>query len=177
MRKVIYYVASSIDGFIAGPDDDVSGYVQTGNGVEKYLGDLAGFDTVIMGRKTYEYGYAFGISPGQPAYPNMTHYIFSDTLTFDQPHESVHVKPLNLDEIDTIRQQPGTDIYLCGGGQLAGWLLDNQRIDLLRIKLSPVVLGQGIRLFGDSAKAYKAELLDTEAYEHGLQIMTFAITY
>jgi dihydrofolate reductase len=52
MRKIVYYVASSLDGFISGPNDDISGFVGTGNGVKKYLSDLLNFDTVIMGRHT-----------------------------------------------------------------------------------------------------------------------------
>ncbi|WP_420151153.1 dihydrofolate reductase family protein [Spirosoma sp.] len=177
MRRIVYYVACSIDGFISGPNDDVSGYVGVGNGVEKYLGDLASFDTVIMGRNTYEYGYKFGIEPGQPAYPNMTHYIFSNNLTFNSQHEKVQVKPVSLEEIDTIKRQSGSDIYLCGGGQLAGWLLDHQQIDILRIKLSPLILGQGVKLFGDSKQDYRAELLDSTVYDHGLQIMTYKLNY
>jgi dihydrofolate reductase len=57
MRKIIYYVACSLDGFIAGEQEDISGFVSGGNGVDKYLSDLAAFDTVIMGRNTYEFGY------------------------------------------------------------------------------------------------------------------------
>lgn len=175
MRKIIYYVATSLDGFISGPDDDVSGFVQSGNGVDKYLAELAQFDTVLMGRNTYEFGYAYGIEPGQPAYPNMKHYIFSNRLTFENPHPGVEVKKRDLEEVIKIKQQAGTDIYLCGGGAMAGWLLDNQLIDILKIKLSPLIVGKGIRLFGDSTSTYKTELLDTEPYENGLQIMTYRI--
>ncbi len=67
MPKIVYYVASSIDGFIAGVNDDISGFVPGGSGVEKYLSDLKSFKTVIMGRRTYEFGYQFGLEPGQPA--------------------------------------------------------------------------------------------------------------
>lgn len=177
MRKIIYYVATSIDGFISGPNDDISDFVGEGNGVDKYLKDLAAFDTVIMGKNTYEFGYKFGLKPGQPAYPNMEHYIFSDTLTFENKNNFVHIKKLNLDEINKVKQQNGTDIYLCGGGQFAGWLLDNEYIDILKIKLNPLILGKGIRLFGDSTKNFKIELIDTETYENGLQIMTYKIKY
>ena len=177
MRKIVYYVATSLDGYISGPDEDISGFVGTGTGVEKYLADLTNFDTVIMGRHTYEFGYKFGIKPGQPAYPHMKHYVFSNTLRFQNADPRVQVKKLEIQEIDSIQNQKGTDIYLCGGGQFAGWLLDNQKIDRLKLKLNPLILGQGVRIFGSSKTGCKTELVDTEVYENGLQIMTFDIKY
>lgn len=96
-----------------------------GDGVARYLKDLEAFDTVIMGRNTYEFGYKFGLKPGQ----------------------------------------------------LAGWLLENQQIDILKIKLNPFIQGIGVSLFGDSKSTYQLELLDTELYEYGLQIMTYKIRY
>ncbi|MEJ2066019.1 MAG: hypothetical protein P8X74_22535, partial [Reinekea sp.] len=69
MRKIVYYVASSIDGYISGLNDDVSGFIYEGDGVQKYLNDLGSYDTVIMGKNTYEFGYKHGLKPGQPAYP------------------------------------------------------------------------------------------------------------
>ncbi len=62
----------SLDGFISGVNGDISGFVGDGNGVAKYLADLADYDTVIMGKNTYEFGYRFGLKPGKPAYPHMT---------------------------------------------------------------------------------------------------------
>ena len=50
----------SLDGFIVGPEDDISGFTADGAGIDHYLEDLKDFDTVIMGRKTYEFGYKFG---------------------------------------------------------------------------------------------------------------------
>lgn len=52
MKKIIYYVATSLDGYIAGPNDDISGFAMDGEGVEKYLSDLKAFSVVIMGRRT-----------------------------------------------------------------------------------------------------------------------------
>ena len=173
MRKIVYYVATSLDGFISGLNDDISGFVGDGNGVARYLADLADFDTVVMGKNTYEFGYKFGLKPGQPAYPHMTHYIFSNSLTFTNPDPKVHIRPIELYEIKKLKSEPGADIYLCGGGKLAGWLLDNQQIDILKIKLNPIVLGDGVRLFGDSKNDFKFELVDSNKYENGLQIMTY----
>lgn len=175
MRRIVYYVAVSLDGYIAGPEESIEGFVGSGSGLDQYLADLKEFDTVIMGRKTYEFGYKYGLVPGQPAYAHMQHYIFSKTLSFEKQSEMVHIKPLELEEIRTLQQQPGTDIYLCGGGQFTGWLLENDLIDILKIKLNPLVLGQGTRLFGDSTKFLQPQLIETSLYEHGLQIITYSL--
>ena len=177
MRSIIYYVATSLDGYISGPQDDISGFVPDGDGVDQYLEDLKAFDTVIMGRNTYEFGYKFGLKPGQPAYQNMKHYIFSSSLSFKDHHEAVEIAELDLAQVDHIRNQPGSDIYLCGGGQFAGWLLDHQRIDFLKIKLNPFVQGMGTRLFGHSKMSCSLQLLDSKQFEHGLQIITYKIKY
>lgn len=175
MRKIVYYVAVSLDGYISGPNEDISGFVAEGNGVARYLRDLADYDTVIMGRNTYEFGYKFGLKPGLPAYSHMTHYIFSSSLTFENPDPKVHVRPVDMHEVNKIRNQDGTDIYLCGGGQFAGWLLDHHCIDVLKIKLNPLLLGSGVKLFGGSQTALRLELTQSERYENGLQIMTYKV--
>lgn len=175
MRKIVYYVAMSLDGYIDGPEASVEGFVATGSGVDQYLSDLKEFDTVIMGRKTYEFGYQYGLVPGEPAYAIMEHYIFSNTLSFEKQNASVHVKPIEIEEVRALKQQTGTDIYLCGGGQLAGWLLDHDLIDILKIKLNPLILGQGTPLFGDSSKFIQPRLVDTSLYDHGLQIITYTL--
>lgn len=164
MRKIVYYVASSIDGFISGLNDDISGFVGTGNGVDKYLSDLANFDTVIMGRNTYEFGYKYGLQPGQPAYPHMKHYIFSNNLKLENLNPQVQVKNLDLNEIDKLQKEEGTDIYLCGGGQFAGWLLENKKINTLKLKLNPLILGKGVKLFGNSFSNHKLEFEDSSMY-------------
>jgi len=177
MRKIIYYVATSLDGFISGPNEDISAFVSDGNGVQKYLDELKNFDTVIMGRNTYEFGYKFGLQAGQPAYPHMRHFIFSDTLSFDQTHELVKICKKDINQIKALKAEAGTDIYLCGGGVFAAWLLENELIDVLKIKLNPIILGEGLRLFANSTKNCKLELLESAAFDHGLQINTFKIIY
>ena len=172
-NKIVYYVASSLDGFIAGENDDVSQFLLEGKGIEKYQSDLSKFATVIMGRKTYEFGFQFGLVPGQPVYPHMKHFIFSDTLKIDTLSESVQIEKPSVDTINEIRQHAKTDIYLCGGGLFAGWLLDNGLIDQLKLKLNPVVLGTGTKLFGSSTKTQTWELTDKESFFDGLQILTY----
>lgn len=177
MRKIIYYVAVSADGFISGLNDDISGFVQQGEGVNQYFQDLKTFDTVIMGRNTYEFGYKYGLEPGQPAYQSMKHYIFSDSLMLENPHEDVKVLNRDLKHIRTLKSESGTDIYLCGGGEFAGWLLDNQLIDILKIKANPVILGEGIRLFGSSKTKVQLNRIDLQEYDNSLNVVTYEIKY
>lgn len=177
MRNIVYYVAVSLDGYISGIDGSIEGFVPDGNGVDRYLRDLKDFDTVIMGRNTYEFGYRFGLEPGQAAYPHMEHYIFSENLEFEDQMNNVHVKKVDLNEILQLRKKEGTDIYLCGGGQFAGWLLEQEQIQYLKVKLNPIILGQGIRLFGNSTKFVRTELLETNSYEKSLQISNYKIRY
>jgi len=171
----MYYVASSIDGFIAGQNDDISDFAAGGEGVDKYLADLQKFKTVVMGRRTYEFGYQYGLEPGQPAYPHMEHYIFSNSLKIENLAETVHIERRSIDRIKEIKESAQSDIYLCGGGEFAGWLLDNGLIDQLKLKLNPIILGNGIRLFGNSISKAKWNLKETESFEYGLNILTYDI--
>lgn len=177
MRNIIYYVATSLDGFIAGPHREIGNFVSQGSGVDQYLKDLQQFDTVIMGRHTYEFGYRFGLTPGQPAYRHMEHYIFSSTLRLENADPKVHVVKPQLETIRQLKAEAGTDIYLCGGGQFAGWLLEHELIDYLKIKLNPLILGNGTRIFGDAKKEVITELMDTKSYDKGLQILNYRLKY
>lgn len=68
-----------------------------------------------------------------------------------------------------------TDIYLCGGGLFAGRLLDNGLIDVL--KLNPIILGNGIQLFGNSSSKTTLEPKESEIFEDGLQILTYHLKH
>ena len=179
MKNIVYYIATSVDGFITGMNEDVSQFLYEGNAVSRYLDDLKSFETVIMGRNTYEFGYKFGVQPGEPApiYSHMKHYIFSDHLNFEQINDLVEIKKLDITEIDKIKSNSKTDIYLCGGGQFAGWLLENKKIDILKIKLNPVILSQGIKLFENINTAYSLHILENQYYEDGVQLLTYKVNY
>ncbi|MDM1296365.1 dihydrofolate reductase [Sphingobacterium sp. N143] len=179
MKKIIYYVASSLDGYISGVDDDVTGFKFTGKAIDKYLNDLQSFQTVIMGRNTYEFGYKFGAKPGAPSptYAHMQHYIFSNNLTFDNKSDQVEVKKLIPEVIDKIKTVSETDIYLCGGGKLAGWLLENKKIDVIKLKVNPLILNRGTKLFEGIDTSYQLDLLESKSYADGIQLLTYKINY
>lgn len=178
MRHITYHVATSLDHYIAHEDGSVGGFLPEGDHIPAYLAHLQEYDTVIMGRRTYEFGYAFGLEPGQPAYPHMQHYIFSKSL--EVPDVSEKVKVVAEDQlafIHSLKAGSGPDIYLCGGGVFAGWLLDEGLIDKLRIKLNPTIFGQGIPLFGDSQRTVNLILTDTTVYTSGVLLLDYEIRY
>ena len=84
---------------------------------------------------------------------------------------------MNLQTILDLKATEGSPIYLCGGGQFAGWLLENELIDELKIKLNPLLLGKGIRLFGNTKKQYQLSLTAQQSFEEGLQILTYKLIY
>lgn len=175
MRKIVYYVATSLDGYIAGKNNDVSMFAMDGEGVDQYTYDLESFDTVIMGRNTYEFGYQFGLKPGEPAYPHMEHFIFSNNLTFKEKNNQVNVIPLELNKLLDLKSQVGSDIYLCGGGMFAGWLLKNGMIDEIKLKVNPLILGEGVRLFGEYSVPNKLSMIYNKSYDDGYQIITYKV--
>jgi len=177
MRRIVYYVATSIDGFISGPQDDISGFIAQSEGIDQYLADLQQFDTVLMGRKTYEFGYNYGLQPGKAPYPHMNNYIFSKSLKFEFQDKNVTVGDWDIDFVKFLKQQPGTDIYLCGGGKLAAWLLENELIDILKIKLNPFIQGRGIKLFNTTKKNYQLNLQHQKTYKDDLLLLTYLIQY
>ena len=90
MTEIIYHVATTADHFIAGPDGeaDESIFKFDEEVVADFLNSVKQYDIVLMGRKTYEHGYQFGMKPGErsgvamASNPEMKHYIFSQTLDF-----------------------------------------------------------------------------------------------
>lgn len=177
MRRIVYDVALTLDNFLCSEDGGVEDFLASGPGVDAYFARLQTYDTVLMGRRTYEFGYAHGLEPGQRAYPHMEHYLFSDTLSFDGDQVHVVEKARALNVIDELKGRPGSDIYLCGGGAFAGFLLDHGRVDRLVVKLNPILLGSGIRAFGESRRRVAMRLIDSEAYGDGLHLLRYDLDY
>jgi len=179
MRDIIYDVAVSLDGYIATYDSqgkaDASAFPQTGAHATEYGERLQTYATVIMGRHTYEFGYDFGLPPGARAYPHMDHFIFSKSLQLPENSDVEIVHKDWLTQIDALRSAPGAPIYLCGGGQFAGLLLRHARIDLLRLKIAPLVLGRGVKLFAGLDEPVLTKKLGQKAYDNGVVLLEYAL--
>lgn len=174
--------------------------------IADFLESVSTYDAVLMGRNTYEFGFQFGMEPGKPsgialaAKPELKHYIFSKSME-DFPKSTVETEsnqttghsgsshPVNDDTVELIREDAVAfvrnlkragdhkTIWICGGGQLAGSLLEAELIDRLILKVNPVIIGSGIPLFGGSRKKIRLNLLDLKRYDSGVILLGYRILY
>jgi len=175
MRKLVYDVAVSLDGFIAGPNGDISGFQMQGDHVDAYFERLRGYTSGVVGKATYEVGYTWGLKPGVNPYPHLDVHVCSRSI--ELPADSA-VSAVRTDAAEFVRELKQTgegDIYLCGGGAFAGSMLRAGLIDRLLLKLNPVALGAGTLLFGDGGfdLAQKFRLAGTESYQTGVVLLTY----
>lgn len=174
MQPIIYDVAVSIDGYISGPDGDVSIFAPDGPVVSDYQKRLSTYSCAIMGRATYEFGYRFGMNPGDNPYPHMQTLIFSNSAKLPPNSDVSVVRCDDMGALQNLRETQSGPIYLCGGGQFAGALLEQDMIDIVRLKRAPGFLGAGTRLFGDVTASPKFKCVETKAYEDGYLYQEYA---
>lgn len=177
MRKLIYHVGTTLDNFICEEDGSISGFLAEGDHIPDYLNSLKNYDTVIMGKSTYEFGYHYGLKPGAAPYPTMKNYVFSRSIQIDSPIDErlTIVRSDAIAFIRNLKREKGGPIYLCGGGVFASSLFDNHLIDSLIIKLNPVLLGKGIRLFERSNRKVALSLRNSKIYQSGVVLLTYGI--
>ncbi len=165
MRVIQYQVAVSIDGFIAHSDGSHAGFAFEGEHVSDYLAALAGYTAVLMGRHTYASGLAQGVTN---PYPGRPQFVFSRTLA-DSPDPAVTlVRDDATAWVREFRQTGEGLVYLCGGGVLAGQLLQAGLVDEVVLKQNPVVLGRGIPLFGAGTTLRALSLVEAKTYSNGV---------
>ncbi len=173
MRKVIYHVATTVDGFIARADHSVEGFVSAGAVVDDYLAALrSDYDTALMGRRTYEFGLQFGVTS---PYPWMQQYVFSRTLP-ESPDPAVQLVAGDAAaHVRALKAQPGQAIYLCGGGTLATALLAAGLVDELIVKQNPLLFGAGVPLFAAPIAPHSLELLSAKPYPSGVVLLHYRV--
>ena len=175
MKEIVYFVASSLDGYIAGPKGDCSLFSKRGSITTRYRDEAADFDTVIMCRQHYEACYGYGLQAGQPVFPGKAHYILSNSLTFSNAHPSMHVISPTPENVQKLRSDSSTGIFLCGSGPFAGWLLENGLIDRLKVQINPIIQGAGMTLFGSSTTSLSMDFVSSTAGGGGVQLNEYRI--
>jgi dihydrofolate reductase len=188
MRSLVYFVACTVDGFIAAPDGSIDAFGFEGPQVPDLLAEFPEmipghlraplgvtaenqrFDTVVMGRATYAVGLDLGITS---PYPHLRQVVVSSSLGASPDPAVTLVAEHVVDRVRALKAEPGGDVWLCGGGRLAAALVDE--IDELVLKVSPFLLGAGIPLFAGPVGPRALTLTDERTYANGFALRRYAV--
>jgi dihydrofolate reductase len=183
MRKLVYFIACTADGFISRADGSFDFFPMSGDHlphiathypetIPGHLRDALGahaenrhFDTVLMGRATFEVGSALGVTN---PYPHLSQYLVSRTIQTspDRAVQLVTQNPVEL--VRRLKRENGLDIWLCGGASLAGALYGE--IDELILKVNPVLIGSGKPLFQQAVGVRPLALVSHDVFAGGVAI-------
>lgn len=173
MRKVILYIAVSLDGYIAdskGSVDWLSGHDETVELEDTFTSFFSSVDTVIMGRKIY-HQITTELFPERWPYEKAVTYVLTHHPDTD---DTENIRFRNMDAprlVEELKRQPGKDIWICGGTETAGLLIANNLIDRYHLAVIPVLLGNGIRLFGFNGQKVELELIETKQYNGIMELV------
>lgn len=165
-RKVIVYIAMSLDGFIAKKDDNIDFL----NAVEEegqdygYNDFIKTVDTVIMGRRTYDKVLSFGIG-----FPHADKDTYIITRTARAPVDKINFYTGDLQKlVNLLKSKSGKNIFVDGGGLVIQELLKNNLVDEFYISIIPTLLGAGIPLFDVGRAELNLKLVSSKAFNKGL---------
>jgi dihydrofolate reductase len=171
MRHLRYNIASSLDGFIAGPSGEYNWIVED-HSID--FGALfAQFDLFVMGRKTYE---VLRAQREQDPTLNRNIIVASRTLaTTDRPDVRI-VSDGIADVVAKLKEGPGKDIWLFGGGNLARSLFDANLVDTVEVAVMPVLLSVGLPILPAGSKI-NLELQSARSLPSGIQMLKYAVRH
>ena len=141
MRRIRFGGAISLDGYIAGPEGQYD-WIQTDPDLD-FAAMFAQYDTLLIGRRTWMAMVAVGNTESMPG---ITSYVFSRTLRAEDCPGATLVSSDAAGFVARLKNEPGKDIALFGGGVLFRSLLDAGLVDTVEVSLIPVLLGDGIPL-------------------------------
>lgn len=186
MRILTYGGAVSLDGFLAGVDGSID-WLHFSKDVQEVMATYwKDVDTILMGRKTYD----FAVSSGREAStskkrtknkprkaPALRTYIFSRTLqSVDEPGVEL-VKGNAVEFVRGLKYQPGKEIWLMGGGELAQSLLRADLVDRIGLNIHPILLGSGVPTFRDPGTRVKLTLTECRPLDGGCVLANYTVVH
>jgi dihydrofolate reductase len=188
MRKLIYLIATTLDGFIAKEDGSGEGFLTEGTHINDRLQQWPEtfppifhngaevqnkqFDTVLIGRKTYETAVKHGLPN---PYPSLEQYVFSSSMT---QILDANVKVISEDVgkfVKQLKTQAGQDLWLSGSGGLATQLFAEGLIDKLIITVHPLLYCSGVPLLQAINKVVRLEPISSTTYPNGVLCLHYQV--
>ena len=167
-RKIIVYIATSADGYIARPDGSVDWLNRPRTAGDYGMSEFfKSFDTIIFGRKTYDQSLKFSRKSVESNLSKTKNYVF----THNPPKTKLNVTFVNepiKEFASRLRGTPGKDIWMMGGGGIIASFLDAGELDEFIIHVIPTFIGEGIPLIAPGKRNIELNLLSTEGYKDGV---------
>ncbi len=165
-RKLLLYIATSLDGYIAGENDDLSflEVVEQEGEDYGYAEFINTVDTIVLGRKTYDKIISIGFP--YPANIEKIYVITRSARPADGRVEFYTGDPVQL--INDLKKQPGKHIFCDGGAEIVNQLLKAGLFDEYTVSIIPVLLGGGVRLFKDGWDTRNLTLIAAKSFPKGL---------
>jgi len=175
MRKVTFGGANSLDNFFARPDGGMD-WLMWSDEAGALMNDFwTNVDCVLMGRKTFEVAVKGG-NAGES--PGISSYVFSRTLSPGRHATGATV--ITTDPaafVRDLKQQPGKDICVMGGGELARALFEGGVIDEIGFNIHPVLLGAGVPLFHHMSRQINLELIEARPFKNGCVYVLYRVKH
>lgn len=163
MRKLKLYTAVSMDGLIAGPNGEIDWLDEPSGEDYGYTEFYESIDTTVMGMETYR----LVLTADEFPYSEKTNYVVTRSKRADEPHVSF-VSDDIVGFTRALKERPGRDIWLIGGGQINTIMLNAGLIDEVILTSFPIALGAGIPLFGPDATRRSFRTVGCQTYPSGL---------
>ena len=161
MRNVTYSVATSVDGYIAGAAEAMDWLRWSEDASQLNAATWDGVDTILMGRKTFDFALRGGGSFGK-----LTTYVFSRSIDHS-PEGTEVIRQDAVAFVQKLKAGPGGRILLMGGGELASALIEGGVVDDIALNVHPMLFGDGTPLVSRLAQRVELELVETRALQMG----------
>ena len=176
-RKIIVYISTSADGYIARPNGSVE-WLERRRPKANYGMDVfyRSIDTILWGRKTYDLAIEYAKTGFQSFPPELKHYAFSRGLPGTPPPRGVQFVQEPIKDFATrLRAKKGKNIWMMGGGGIIASFLDAGAIDEFIIHVVPIFIGEGIPLIAPQHRNISLKLIAAKPFSDGVVRLHYAV--
>jgi len=173
MRRIKLYIAISLNGKIAKPDGNVEWLEAIPKPDDSDYGYAEFYDSIdctLQGHNTYKQIKSWG---REFPYKDKKNYVLTTDTSLDEDQNVTYISENHLTFIRDLKEQPGKDIWLIGGGQTNAALLDAKLVDELHVFVMPVILDEGIGIFENLSRDKSLILSSSKSYTTGVMEMVY----
>jgi dihydrofolate reductase len=172
MGSLNYCIDVSADGYIARKNHTYDFLLQGGEHFDEFMNSFSEYETVLMGRKTYEVGLKAGlVNPELP----VRQIVISTTLTSTIDRRIEIVSGNAVESVRQLKANSRKNILISGGANLASSLLKNQLIDKVNLRIHPVIVGSGIPFFYTENNDIRLAVESSKTYTNGVVSVWYEI--